>query len=99
MEYNAFVSQALEQFKTLPEETDELYKRYFVAMPLEAMGNLINSQKPAQMSSQNQIKDVISGLERKFEAIFWSNGEMVDSKNIKILKSQGLDSNIINSLM
>ncbi|MDE1869573.1 MAG: SufD family Fe-S cluster assembly protein [Candidatus Micrarchaeota archaeon] len=99
MEYNAFVAQALEQFRTLPEETDELYKRYFVAMPLEAMGNLIASQKPAQMSPQNQIKDVISSLERKFEAIFWSNGEMVDSKNIKVIKSQGLDSDIINGLM
>lgn len=99
MEYNAFVSQALEQFRTLPEETDELYKKYFVAMPLEAMGELISSQKPAVMSPQNQIKDVISSLERKFEAIFWSNGEMVDSKNIKAFKSQGLDSNLISSLM
>ncbi|MDE1846054.1 MAG: SufD family Fe-S cluster assembly protein [Candidatus Micrarchaeota archaeon] len=99
MEYAAFVSQALEQFKTLPEETDELYKRYFVAMPLEAMGKAIMEQKPAQMSTQNQIKEVIESLERKFEAIIWSNGEMVESKNIRVIRSRELGSNLIEGLM
>ncbi|MDE1850417.1 MAG: SufD family Fe-S cluster assembly protein [Candidatus Micrarchaeota archaeon] len=76
MEYKAFVDEALEKFKSLPEETDELYKRYFVAMPLQEMADKISvarlGEKPEEL-----IKSNGDALRRKFDAIFWSGGEAI----------------------
>lgn len=99
MDHKDFVSKALEDFKSLPEETDELYKRYFVAMPLADMGNVISDQKISQMSTQNQIRDIADSLEKKFDAIFWSNGQMITSPNIKVIMQDSLDQKIIDGLM
>lgn len=99
MDYKDFVSKALEDFKSLPEETDELYKRYFVAMPLAEMGDIISAQKISQMSTQNQIKDIVGSLEKKFDAIFWSNGEMITSQKIKVMMQESLQQEAIEGLM
>ncbi|MGI0141781.1 MAG: SufD family Fe-S cluster assembly protein [Candidatus Micrarchaeales archaeon] len=78
MDYNTFVSEALEKFKSMPEETDELYKRYFVALPLQEMADKITDAKGTD-NPEKQIKNVEEGLKRKFDAIFWSNGETVSN--------------------
>ncbi|MDE1856234.1 MAG: SufD family Fe-S cluster assembly protein [Candidatus Micrarchaeota archaeon] len=91
MDYKAFASEALEKFKSMPEETDELYKRYFVAMPLEEMGerarNAETSHKP-----EGSIKSNVEALKRKFDAIIWSGGEMAEqSEYMQIIPIEKVD--------
>lgn len=78
MEYQSFVNEALEKFESLPEETDELYKRYFVAMPLKEMAKKASDKKPSSRPDKS-IRENSESLRRKFDAILWSGGEEVSA--------------------
>ncbi|MDE1825921.1 MAG: SufD family Fe-S cluster assembly protein [Candidatus Micrarchaeota archaeon] len=86
MEYKAFASQALEQFKSLPDEGDELYKRYFVAMPLVEMGESIS--KPS-VENEDRLREAANRtaeeLRKKFDVVVWSGGAFV-SESCKVAR-------------
>jgi Fe-S cluster assembly scaffold protein SufB len=65
--YKSFNAEALELSKTLPEEQSELYKRYFVPIPLEAFAESILD---ADENEENVLKEISASLLEKLRIKF-----------------------------
>jgi Fe-S cluster assembly scaffold protein SufB len=78
------VKDAVATYERLPQETSELYKRYFISIPIDLNnigpgGSLAEEQKFVE-----SVKNGFSQLNLKFDLVFGSNSVAADSEYIKI---------------
>jgi Fe-S cluster assembly scaffold protein SufB len=77
--HGSFISEALEQFRKLPEERNELYKGHFVSLPLAEMAEKIDDKrmKSRAQKTNKMVTKICEGLQTRFDAIVWSDGNIV----------------------
>ncbi|MDE1868634.1 MAG: SufD family Fe-S cluster assembly protein [Candidatus Micrarchaeota archaeon] len=80
--YEDFVKNAIEQYQKLPQETSELYKRYFVAVPFELM-NYIGKGNGNAAEIEGIVDNALKGS-IKFDVVLTSRSASSASEFAKI---------------
>ncbi len=88
--YRLFAEDAIQKYKELPEEQNELYKRKYVSLSPEQLFEIFQDKKDSTESIEEieaLSKSIFVDSPVKFDAIIWGGGHIVNQaqKNIKIV--------------
>ncbi|MGC8479057.1 MAG: SufB/SufD family protein [Candidatus Micrarchaeia archaeon] len=99
--YNEFRADAIEQYEKLPDEMNELYKRYYI--PIKLPQN--NAQKDTT-NNENEVKELVKNMENKtrieFDLIISksyikNNSKIIQIKKMKELSDKELEEKIFKN--
>jgi Fe-S cluster assembly protein SufD len=85
-DYNAFVKEAMENYQKLPQETSEIYKRYFINIPFDVI--------PDKNATVNlNIEKELQKFQIKFDVIVLSDGSAIVNQKefVKLINNEKLD--------
>ena len=87
MDYEAFRNDALENYRSLPDEKNELYKRYYMEIPLPSEGELQAGREQDSRAEAEALADLIEGKTGlKFDLVFSNSFVRNSSKSICITR-------------
>lgn len=81
--YKSFNAEALELSKSLPEEQSELYKRYFIPLPLQNFIPKMNGDGGAEEEAllKDLSRTALANLSIRFDALFGSSRHIINESN------------------
>lgn len=93
--YNEFVKEATVSYQQLPQETSELYKRYYINIPFDV--NAISTQNP---SDKNIVDKTLASMGVKFDLILGDGTALLPQPNefIKLQNAENSNDAIANSM-
>lgn len=91
--YRLFVEDALKQYRELPDEKNELYKRYFVKVPLGEDSAVKDTTDDGDRIS----KFITDATGIAFDAVIGAGGAVVKKSVIRVLRAQELSGDVLES--
>jgi Fe-S cluster assembly protein SufD len=85
-DYSEFVKQAMENYEKLPQETSEIYKRYFINIPFDLKSFSANPETSDEKNTASKIKVDLSALNLKFDVLMEGNTARSESEFVKIIQ-------------
>lgn len=99
MNYDEFRKDALEQYSSLPDETNELYKKYYTEVHLPSEDELKTAKSA---NKKEEVEKLVSSIEEKtglkFDLVFSNSTVKNSSELIKIKKIKELGENLANKI-
>lgn len=101
LSYKEFLDDAISNYRSLPIETNELYKKYFVDISLDSGGEIHIADINKEESILEELsKSVTEKTRIKFDIIVSEHVIKCFNENVRIEKPEGLDPNFLtNKLM
>ncbi|MDE1856501.1 MAG: SufD family Fe-S cluster assembly protein [Candidatus Micrarchaeota archaeon] len=91
--YRLFVEDALKRYNELPDEKDELYKRYFVKVPLGED----SAVKDTVDAGERISKSIADATGIVFDAVVGASGASAKKSSIRVLQPQELGNDVLES--
>ena len=99
MDYNEFRKNALEQYASLPNETNDLYKKYYTEIALPSEDEMKSAKNP---SNKKSVEETVVSVEEKtrlkFDLVFSNSFVRNSSASIKIKKMNEIADKLDNKL-
>lgn len=93
--YKEFVEEAISNYKSLPTETNDLYKKYFIEVPLDlAQADVDIAKHEATVEAMS--KDIGDKTRIRFDAVISDHSVRSFNQNIRILRPEELDREILS---
>ncbi len=101
MDYKAFREDALEKYASLPDETNDLYKRYFTEMRLPEIPAEAGSLKGAPLSDSGSEATEIPALKKagiNFDLVVSGSNAISTSGSIKVCEMESISDRLPGKL-
>ena len=100
--YGLFAEDAIQKYKELPEERNELYKRKYVSLSPDHLLDIFHNESSVP-DNEDEIKELSKSFfvdnAVKFDAVIWGGGHSISpsSKNINIVQVSEIKMDTLNS--
>lgn len=97
--YGEFVKESIENYEKLPQESSEIYKRYFINIPLDLKGIESTAIATAgETNGQEAIKNELAKFNLKFDVMLDGEKSSTNSKFVKIIDAEYAGKLLENSM-
>ncbi len=90
--YKQFVEEAISRYRSLPAETNDLYKKYFIDMPLDPA----SSSAAQGADCESTAREIEEKTRVKFDAVISDATAVSRNPAVKILSPADLDESVIS---
>jgi Fe-S cluster assembly scaffold protein SufB len=87
--YGEFVKESIENYEKLPQETSEIYKRYFINIPLDLKGiESPDITAAGAAGAQEAIKNELAKFNLKFDVLLDGEKSTTSSQFVRIIRAE-----------